>query len=240
MKQFFYVLVVINLVFLVWKFGIDQRNSLVDEINDQHLDVAGAVQGANGVPANAEYEMLPTEPETADPAAAEPAADAAALPGAASSRGCFEVGPVQDRETAEAYLALLGQTAKGARIVIRAGDVPDGWWVVYPKATTLEAARANRQMVLNRGIRETWLFEQGPLKNAISLGLYQTREEALKQQQLLVEQGLPVKVEPRSVRGDVFWIKIPWTKLPLLLEEAIHTLNSQDPGLRMPAPLACQ
>jgi hypothetical protein len=42
------------------------------------------------------------------------------------------------------------------------------------------------------------------------------------------------------VRGDVFWIKMPWTKLPLLLEEAIHTLNSQDPGLRMPAPLACQ
>ena len=237
MKQFFYVLVVVNLVFLVWKFGIDQRNSLVDEINDQHLDVA--VQGDSGVPANAEYEMLPTSPETADPAVAE-SGDAAALPEAASRRGCFEVGPVQDRDTAEAYLGLLSQTAKGARLVIRAGDVPDGWWVVYPKATTLEAARANRQMVLNRGIRETWLFEQGPLKNAVSLGLYQTREEAIKQQQLLVEQGLPVKVEPRLVRGDVFWIKMPWTKLPLLLEEAIHTLNSQDPGLRMPAPLACQ
>jgi hypothetical protein len=237
MKQFFYVLVVLNLVFLVWKFGIDQRNSLVDEINDQHLDVE--VQGDSGVPANAEYEMLPTSPETADPAVAE-LAGAAALPEEASSRGCFEVGPVQDRETAEAYLGLLSQTAKGARLVIRAGDVPDGWWVVYPKATTLEAARANRQMVLNRGIRETWLFEQGPLKNAVSLGLYQTREEAIKQQQLLVEQGLPVKVEPRLVRGDVFWIKMPWTKLPLLLEEAIHTLNSQDPGLRMPAPLACQ
>ncbi|GAB6048280.1 hypothetical protein JCM19379_21090 [Methyloparacoccus murrellii] len=239
MKKIFYILVVINLLFLGWKFGLEQRDTLIRELNDQHVAISEETLAApSSLPASGEFEVLPP-PGDAAPAGDGSRTDAGILPGGASPKGCFEIGPVQDRETAENHLALLKPTADAAQVIVRAGDVPDGWWVIYPKAGTLEAARANRQMLQNQGIHETWLFDRGPLEGAISLGLYKTREEAIKEQQLLMEKAVPANVVPRLVRGDVFWLRIPWTRLPLELDEAVQTLNSQDPTLAMPGPVSC-
>lgn len=237
-KQIFYILVVINLVFLVWKFGLQERDALIEEANDQHVEILQPpiVGSENESLDNADF--LPGEPDTSE--TDESAEASVGLPEYASNRGCFEVGPIQDREMANNYLSLLAPTAMDAHVVIRSGDLADGWWVIYPKASTREAALANRQMLLNNGIYETWLFDKGPLEGAISLGLYPSQAEAQVAQQTLMEKGISAKLVPRLVRGDVFWLKIPWTKLPLVLDDAIHLLNSQDPTLKMPPPEVCR
>lgn len=236
MKYLFYLLVVINLIFLIWKFGLDERSSFVREQQDQRLVMPRASSTSN--PPGA---MDSDFPVVLDPPGAEglslPGSD---LPDTASRHGCFEIGPIETREMAENYLTLLYPTAKDARVVTRAGDVPNGWWVIYPKASTPEAARANRQMLLNKGIYETWLFDKGPLEGAISMGLYKTPGEADLAMQDFRAKGVTAKVTPRLVRGDVFWVKVPWTQLPLLLDEAVQTLNSQDPALKMPSPAPCE
>ncbi len=233
MKYLFYLLVVINLVFLVWKFGLQGRDSLFQELDEQRLEIPkdlssqpltpGEVDLGSPMPAT----QLPVEPPKAEARPEEVA------------KGCFELGPLVDREQAQSYLNLLRLNVKDARVVVKAGDVPDGWWVIYPKAASLEAARVNRQLLFSHGIRGTWLFDSGPLQNAISVGLYKTREEALKAEQLLVEQGIAVKATPRLVQGEVLWIRLPWTGLPLELDDIVQTLNSQDPALKMPAPVPC-
>jgi len=236
MKYLFYLLVVINLVFLVWKFGLDERSSFLREQQDQHLAMPQGSSTA-GLPGAMDSDF----PVTLDPPEAGGLSTPESnLPETASRHGCFEIGPIETRELAENFVTLLYSTAKEARVVTRAGDVPNGWWVIYPKAGTPEAARANRQMLLNKGIYETWLFERGPLEGSISMGLYKTPGEADLAMQAIRAKGVTAKVTPRLVRGDVFWVKIPWTQLPLLLDEAVQTLNSQDPALKMPSPVPCE
>lgn len=237
MKYLFYLLVVINLVFLLWKFGLDEQKSLLQEQQEQHLALEQGTSGA-GLPGAMDSDF-PTSPDQS--LDEEPSASGTGdLPDSANRHGCFEIGPVETREMAENFATLLYPTAREARVVTRAGDVPDGWWVIYPKAGTPEASRANRQMLLNKGIHETWLFDQGPLAGTISLGLYKTPGEADLALQELRAKGITAKVTPRLVRGDVFWVKIHWTQLPLLLDEAVQTLNSQDPALKMPSPDPCE
>jgi hypothetical protein len=234
LKYLFYVLVVVNLVFFTWKFGLQHRESFLEDEEDQRQawtedePSADLYDDMEEIPAAAE--------EATGPIILEPPPE----PRAASAKGCFEIGPIQNRETAEGYMTLLAPSAKDVRLVIRPGDVPEGWWVIYPKASTLEATHANRRMLEANGIFDTWLFDKGPLTGAISLGLYKTREEADEALRVLVERGIGAKVTPRLVRGEVFWLKIPWTRLPLALEETVQVLNSQDPTLAMPLPVACK
>lgn len=237
MKYLFYLLVVVNLVFFTWKVAQDQRETYLRDMADQHIDYQG--DSSAGAPEATDDQMLSAEPGSAEDLSENAADEVASTQMEASSSGCYEIGPLQDRDIAEGYANLLLPSAKGVRLSIRAGDVPDGWWLIYPKASTLEAAHANRRMLENNGIHETWLFDKGPLQGAISLGLYKTRAEADKAQQLLVEKGVGVRVSPRMVRGEVLWLKIPWTGSPLGLEETVQMLNSQDPSLNMPAPTPC-
>ncbi len=239
MKYLFYILVVINLVFLIWKFGLEERDALIEEANEQHVEITQPPPAMLENEGFEDFDSLPVQPDPAE-TSAESSDNAEGLPESASSQGCFEVGPIQEREVADNYLSLLEPVASEAHVVIRSGDVAEGWWVLYPKASTREAALANRQMLLNKGIYETWLFDKGPLEGAISLGLYKTQNEAQAAVQSLMEKGIAAKVAPRQVRGDIFWLKIPWTQLPLALDEAIHMLNSQDSSLNIPSPVMCR
>ena len=236
MKQIFYLLVVINLIFLAWKFGLEKRDALIEAANEEHLEYQPPSASNFVNEGFQESDFLPAEP---DGTVSDSTEASVGLPQSASGDGCFEIGPIQSREIAENFLSLLSPTAKDAHVVIRSGDVPEGWWLIYPKASTREAALANRQMLLNKGIYETWLFDQGPLEGSISLGLYPTQVEAQTARQVLMEKGVNPNIVPRLVRGDVFWLKIPWTQLPLVLDDAVQMLNSQDPTLKMPSPEAC-
>ena len=237
MKYLFYVLVVINLVFFVWKLGLQHGETFLRDDNDRHMELPEDVADFEGGDDREEY---PAGPEAVEDATGPIIIEPPPEPRHASAKGCFEIGPIQNREAAEGFMSLLAHSAKEIRLVIRPGDVPEGWWVVYPKASTLEATHANRRMLEAHGIFDSWLFDKGPLAGAISLGLYKTREEADQALRLLAEKGIGAKVVPRLVRGEVFWLKIPWTGLPLALEETIQVLNSQDPTLAMPLPAVCK
>lgn len=234
MKYLFYLLVMINLVFFIWKFGMEHTESLLQARHDQQLQLP-----EEGIPPTLEQDAWPSVAMPAETAATEMPETSSALPRAASKHGCFEIGPIPAREKAESYAALLEPNVKDVRVVIRAGDVPEGWWVLYPKAATPEAGRANRHMLEGKGIYATWLFDKGPLAGALSLGLYKTRGEADRALEQLAEKGVTAAVVPRLVRGDVYWLKIPWTGLPLELDEAVQMLNSHDPALGMPPPATC-
>ena len=75
MKYIFYLLIVINLVFLVWKFGLQQKESLWQDEEEQRIDVT---EGATAMPAGVDwddgFETLPPESDPDD-----------ALPGEASA-----------------------------------------------------------------------------------------------------------------------------------------------------------
>ena len=153
---------------------------------------------------------------------------------------CFRIGPSQNRGEADFRLELLKGTAPDIAVEMRPGDVPDGWWVLFPKSRDQEAADQNRRMLTEKGVKDAWVFDAGPLQWAISLGLYQERKDAEAAQKPLMAKNIVTEVVPRMVRGNVYWLKIPWHRPALELEEIIQVLNTQDPSLHIPQPVACE
>ena len=228
------MLVLVNLVFLGWKYGLDHwgfktgPESKVQTSMDP-LDSLGADEAG--------FDLLPTEPDPSPvhDGMSNTAEDAQSPP----RSGCMSLGPFATREEAESHLTVLATLAKDLRVINRSGDVPDGFWVLFTKATTREGALANRQLLLNRGFYETWLFDRGPLAGSIALGLYSTEEEANAALVTFRERGINAKVRPRLVRGQSFWIKVPWQGSVMEFDEAIQTLKGHDGTLNLPSPSNC-
>ena len=233
LKYLFYILVLVNLVFLGWKYGLDHWVSAPDAGHRIHmpidpLDTLGTEDSG--------FDLLPTEPDTA------PVGDSVASLedelGHPRS-GCMMLGPFSSREEAESQVAIVGTLSKEVKVSNRSGDVAEGYWVLFTKATTREGALANRQLLLNRGFYESWLFDRGPLAGSIALGLYPTEEEANAALSGFRDRGSNAKVKPRLVRGQSFWINVPWQGSVLEFDEAIQTLKGHDGTLNLPASSIC-
>lgn len=231
MKYLFYILVIINLVFLGWKLGVDPQRFIAEDSATQPLEMPLADQPMP-VEELDEAELLPTEP---DPLV-KPPED---LENPNGDLICLEMGPFSERPEADAALALLKTLGKDIQVRIHPSDTPNGWWVIYPKANSREAAMANRQMLMNKGVYENWLFDRGPLVGAISLGLYQSQADAEKALLGYKEKGINAKVRPRLVRANGFWLRVPWDKPRLELDEAIQLINSGDANIKIPSPTPC-
>lgn len=248
MKYLFYVLLLINVVFLAWKLSPDD---VAEAPPDEEVSATSLPVPPDAASPPVE-EAATVDPASVPPAEGEPIppSDAEQTPdpyGLATEsgispdgNGCYDVGPVQTREAADGFLQLLKPSAKQARIIVKPQGVPEGWWVLYRKASNLEQARANRQMLEKQGLFDTWLFDKGPWQWSLSLGLYRTREDAEKAARPLLDRSIPVEVTPRRVRGDSFWIRLPWPGSALELEEVVQLLNSQDTSLHIPAPQPCE
>ena len=103
----------------------------------------------------------------------------------------------------------------------------------------MEAAKAKRQMLQDQGIRDFWLFNRGELQGAISLGLFNARDKAEVAQKQFMGKNVLSEIVPRMVQMDAYWVKIPWIRPKLDLEEIVQTLNMENSELRIPAPISC-
>lgn len=232
LKYLFYILVLVNLVFLAWKFGLDRFPPPGRESKN---DVTLAMDPLDSLsPEDTEFELLPAEP---DPLPLTP--EAGEGEGGSLKPLCLALGPYASREEAKAGLEILKPAVQEARVIAVPGDREDGFWVLYPKARSREGAFANRQMLMNRGIYEIWLFDRGPLAGAISLGLFKSQEEADAAVQGFRAKGVATRVKPRIVLGEAFWIRIFWRDTVLALDEAIQTVNSHEENVKLPSPVAC-
>ena len=247
MRFLFFLLLIVNGVFLAWKSGWSPAEWLGSGETEQTLVLpkevtltASTEQGAsmwdNKLSGNASVDGQRFEDKagTEDKVSQDPASVLL------SDNGCYEMGPVRDKAVADSFVQLLNANAKDVSIATRSGSAPEGWWVLFPKASTLEAARGNRRLLESKGVIDNWLFETGPLRGAISLGFYKTREEAEQLAQQLRDKSVVVKIAPRLVRGDAFWVRFSWEGLPQDLEEVVRVLNSQDSALKMPMPSPCK
>lgn len=233
LKYLFYILVLVNLVFIGWKYGLDHWVSIPEPgaravVPMDSLDGLGMAESG--------FDLLPTESDV--DSASENALSAMDESGHPRS-GCMMLGPFTSREDAEGQLPVLETLAKDVRVTNRSVDVPEGYWVLFTKAITREAALANRQLLLNRNFYETWLFDRGPMAGSIAFGLYPTEEEANAAQTGLRDRGINAKVKPRLVRGSSFWIRIPWSGSVLEFDEAIQTLKGHDVSLNLPSSSVC-
>lgn len=242
MKYVFYLLVLANLAFFLWEIAPGRSHEAQESVQTIAIPSGGErIVLLKEAPVNT---LLPSGGEDvrgglSDAPAASPSGDNARGKARKGKANCFMIGPNLTQADADTVLELLSSHARDATVVTRPGDVPDGWWIIYPRAINGVIARQNRAMLAAKGVHDTWIFENGPLQWGISLGLYDTLDQAEEAQKQFEEKNLMTDVTPRMVRGSVYWVKVPWRRPSLELDEIVQVLNSQDPSLRIPSPVPC-
>lgn len=245
MKYLFYLLILINIVFLMWATGIGREQSRVDAALDE-LAVPG---GREKLVLTKELPSANRKANAPEPSSDVSAADGTAAPGeiplpmpaaqtatadahedpAAPEVTCFDIGPFETADGAEELARLIKPKTEKVAVSMRTTGVPDGWWVIFPKAESPEAAKENRKKLQDRGVHDVWIFENGELAGAISMGLHKTREEAETAQAQFGQQNIVTEVAPRLVRAQAHWIRVPWFRSPQDLTEFLMTLQDSGP-----------
>ena len=113
-----------------------------------------------------------------------------------------------------------------AGLVKKPSELTDGWWVLFPKAHDMDTAKSNRKMLLEKGVTDLWLFDKGPYKGAISLGLFKTRVRAEQAQKNSWAKGIITEVVPRQY-GRRLWVRIPWPGPATDLDEFVKSTAPQ-------------
>jgi len=192
---------------------------------------------ASASPPPAQATEPPTQTQaTAEPQPAPPPAQAAAAPVAAETaeaanpadsnpdnpattppkteastpaeqvEACRQLGPYASARQAQAALDTLGNSQ--GRVVKKPTEVENGYLILYPPADSLEAAQANRKMLVEKGFKDAWVMEQGENRHAISLAVVHNKGRAEEAARRYQAQGMAVLLKPRISMADRWWLEV--------------------------------
>ncbi|MES9967580.1 MAG: SPOR domain-containing protein, partial [Sedimenticola sp.] len=143
-----------------------------------------------------------TEPE-ADEEGSEPVAqEPKSLP------YCGVLGPLDDEEAAKSITAKLERLAFNPLMREQSMIRTTGYWVLIPPAKDQEAAIEHVNALKAKGFKDVRRFFQGPLKNAVSLGIFSRRGNASNRQKEVEAKGFKVEIKPRVSESILYWIDI--------------------------------
>lgn len=175
----------------------------------------------------------PDEPPVIGPLPAVPAGPTTDAQADLAGPACIRVGPLV-HEDADKLIAGLPQrlqllsdtSAEFARV--------DGYFVLIPPLSSSSAAQQVLEELAAVGIRDTWLFRGGDLRNAISLGVYSNEAGAQRHAERIRSKGFAsAEVREKTSPEERRWLML-------------KTDDGDDPadGLSLPkdataTPLAC-
>ncbi len=90
-------------------------------------------------------------------------------------------------------------------------DPGDGasFWVLIPPQPTRGQANEIVSILANQGFTDTWLVDRGDLENAISLGLFNNRQNAQHYMTRIARLGLPVELKRQQNERPGYAIHFP-------------------------------
>jgi hypothetical protein len=226
MRLLFYFLLVANVAFFFWSLGHRETRRQIDV---KAVEAPGRLLLRSEV-ADGRGEIPSPPTETPPPAESElPAGDGA----------CYRIGPFAETAEARRVLGLVKEWIDGASVAAESSESLDGYWLLYPKAETMDEAKGNRKMLMDKGIKDVWLIDRGDMAGMISLGIFKTREEAETELVRLSRLKVRAQIRPRITQADTAWIQFAWDRSPLELDEVMIQLRGENPEVSVPPLKPC-
>jgi hypothetical protein len=119
---------------------------------------------------------------------------------------CFSAGPFVTAEAAASLAAQLGAAHWSTTPRADEEQVESAYRVFLPPFASHKAAEAKRRELSRLGVEDHYLITEPDKKNAISLGVFSTREAAVKHAQGLSQRGVPVQVEALHHMQKRYWL----------------------------------
>lgn len=118
---------------------------------------------------------------------------------------CYTIGPLANELTGERAVERLRPFANAMRARQTSADSDRGWWVYLPASSRAEAVSLSRELA-ERGVEDFYVVTSGRLENTVSVGLFQSIENARNRQSRVQALGFDVQLEIRRETIDQFWV----------------------------------
>ena len=154
-----------------------------------------------------------------------------------SENACFSYGPI----TSETSMTALRDWFSSNRIQVTTREEYDQekvmFWIYLAPGSDTKAATATLQELQDKGIKDYRLIRRGNFRNAISLGLFSTRERVDRRLSELNAKGYKPVVVPYHDAGvnTIYWIDVVFDQSSGEFE---HILNGV-PGEYDSLPIDC-
>lgn len=138
---------------------------------------------------------------------------------------CGRLGEFADLVVARQFLKQLQDRGIEAELGSGATKGPSGYWALIPAAEDRQAGKKKLAELKAAGIQDVWLFAKGPLKNAISLGLFSSEKNAQRRVAQVAKAGFKPVVQPKAGKVGHHWIDYR-------AEEGVSVLTSDLPQVK--------
>lgn len=118
------------------------------------------------------------------------------IPDARVRDRCWRTGPL-DEGKMRTVLKRFAAPEFNVRLVQEARRDKVADWVYFPPLATLAAAREEQQRLADLGVQDLAVVTTGPMRNALSLGLFAEPGGALRRVAELKAVGVTARIEPR-------------------------------------------
>ncbi len=228
MKWLIYFLVVVNVAFFVWQYrrggeptttpaiadlASGPRLLLRREASERSLYPRNAL---SSLPSEQRSGGQPTVAKTDAPGA--PGAkvtlarsDTAKAAGGGLAQTCLTMGPFSADQAAEDLLIWL--KGNGGEVTSRWSEqqTPNRYWVYLPPLETVEQARVVLRRLKDDGLQDYVRVMRGPMRNAISLGLFSQRDSADRRLVELRAKGYDPQLDIRYKSERVRWLDVAFS-----------------------------
>lgn len=143
---------------------------------------------------------------------------------------CTLLGPLLQPGDAKTLLARLAALQIQAKYVALQVDGNPDYWVYLRPEPTKDLAIAKLRELQGKKI-DSFLIPQGDLANGISLGIFDSQENAEKHKQTIVQMGYDaqLKTNPRSYLEN--WVAIYPDQVAGFSQELYNQLHTENPRL---------
>jgi hypothetical protein len=120
----------------------------------------------------------------------------------ANKATCYEFGPFPTRKAAREWMATQ---AIAGRLLTKTELVPVTFLLYAPLEPDLQKRRIFKQMLIDKGVKDFFVFSNGELKNNTSFGVFNDKPHADRYQQHLAQLGIQAQIKERFItRASLF------------------------------------
>ena len=180
MRAFFLLVLLANLAFFAWANFFSEPDTQSDP---RPLSRQIAPEKLRVLPSTIAGRTLPGTP-------VKPAVETPGPQASAEKTACLELGAFSAADVVRASEALA-PLSLGARLAQRQVDDTATWWVFIPPRGSKQDAQKKAAELKARGVNEYFILQdEGPLRYALSLGVFKTEAAATSRLEALRAKGV--------------------------------------------------
>ncbi|QOC22903.1 SPOR domain-containing protein [Wenzhouxiangella sp. AB-CW3] len=126
-------------------------------------------------------------------------------PDASQAPACYSIGPLPTLLAQQRGEDRLRAFVSDLRLRQTTADHDRGWWVYLSTSSRSEALQLTRELA-EADVEDYYVVAGGEMENAVSVGLFQSIENARRRQARMQELGFNAQMEVRRERIPQFWI----------------------------------